>query len=233
MVDTEVQNNSKADSEPRDWVDVVATVIMAVAAIATAWSALQSDQWSDTMSFSLNAAGAARTEASREFTRAGQLTSVDVATFVAWVEAVEREGIPTGEEGTGTYEPDPNSASGFLYLRFRPEFRVAFDAWLATRPLLNADAPPTPFAMEEYLVAETVEAERLQQQAEDKVAEAQAADRNDDRYVLSTLIFAGLFLFAGLSTKMRSRVGQVSMVGVALLFLVGGIIYLVSVPVQV
>jgi uncharacterized membrane-anchored protein len=82
-------------------------------------------------------------------------------------------------------------------------------------------------------VAEAIEAERLQQEAEDKVAEAQAADRNDDRYVLSTLIFAAIFLFAGLSTKMRSRSGQIGMLVVAILFLVGGVIYLLAVPIQV
>jgi hypothetical protein len=149
------------------------------------------------------------------------------------VEAVQREVIAEGGDTSGGYEPDPTTVSGFLFTRFRPEFRVAMDAWLATRPLTNPDAPATPFAMEEYQVAEAIEAERLQQEAEDKVAEAQAADRNDDRYVLSTLIFAAIFLFAGLSTKMRSRSGQIGMLVVAILFLVGGVIYLLAVPIQV
>ncbi|HEY7470613.1 MAG TPA: hypothetical protein VIC07_13885 [Acidimicrobiia bacterium] len=231
--ETAPEIGTESERPSLDWVDIVATVVMAVAALATAWSALQSDQWSDTMSFSLNAAGAARTESSRYFTRAGQLTDVDVATFIAWVEAVQREVIAEGGDTSGGYEPDPTTVSGFLFTRFRPEFRVAMDAWLATRPLTNPDAPATPFAMEEYQVAEAIEAERLQQEAEDKVAEAQAADRNDDRYVLSTLIFAAIFLFAGLSTKMRSRSGQIGMLVVAILFLVGGVIYLLAVPIQV
>lgn len=216
-----------------DWVDLLATILMAIAALATAWSALQSDQWSDTMSFSLNAAGAARTESARSFTRAGQLTEVDVATFIAWVEAVQEERLSGQADTTEGYVPDPDTLSGFLYQRFRPDFRVAMDAWLATRPLINPDAPPTPFAMDEYQVPEAVEAERLLQAAEDKVADAQAADRNDDRYVLSTLIFAAVFLFAGLGTKMRSRIGQYAMLGVATLFLIGGVIYLIAVPIQV
>lgn len=52
-----------------DWIDIIATLVMAFAALATAWSAFQSDQWGDTMSFSLNEAGAARTESTRSFTR--------------------------------------------------------------------------------------------------------------------------------------------------------------------
>lgn len=82
------------------------------------------------------------------------------------------------------------------------------EAWLSTRPLLNPDAPPTPFAMEEYQVAEEVEAQRLLEEAQAKAALAHSADDNDDKYVISTIIFAGIFLFAGLSTKMRSRLGQ-------------------------
>jgi len=218
---------------PLDWIDIVATVVMAFAALATAWSAFQSDQWGDTMSFSLNEAGAARTESTRSFTRAGQLSSIDVATFLAWLEAVQNE-IDAGELQIGDgYQPDPESLSGFLYARFRPEFKPAMDAWLATRPLLNEDAPPTPFAMEEYQVAQEVEAERLLQEAQDKSAQAHAADDNDDKYVISTIIFAGIFLFAGLSTKMRSKAGQDIMLGFSIVLLVGGIVFLLTVPIQV
>ena len=218
---------------PIDWIDIVATIVMAFAALATAWSAFQSDQWGDTMSFSLNEAGAARTESTRSFTRAGQLSSIDVATFLAWLDAAKQE-IDSGEiDVSAGYDPDPTTLSGFLYERFRPEFKTAMDAWLATRPLLNPDAPPTPFAMEQYQVAEEVEAERLLQEAQDKAALAHAADDNDDKYVISTIIFAGIFLFAGLSTKMRSKPGQLIMLGFSIVLLVGGIVFLVSVPIQV
>jgi hypothetical protein len=219
--------------EPLDWVDIVATIVMAFAALATAWSAFQSDQWGDTMSFSLSEAAAARTESTRNFTRAGALTEVDVASYIAWLEAAHGE-IASGEAEVGEdYVPNPTSLSGFLYLRFRPEFRTAMDAWLATKPLLNPDSPPTPFAMEEYQVAEALEAARLQDVAEEKAALAHSADDNDDKYVLSTIIFAGIFLFAGLSTKMRSRVGQNLMLGFSIVLLVIGIVFLITVPISV
>jgi hypothetical protein len=225
--------NAGPASASIDWVDIVATIVMAFAALATAWSAFQSDQWGDTMSFSLSEAAAARTESTRNFTRAGQLSEVDVSTFIAWVEAAHSE-VANGEiDATDGYVPDPATLSGFLYARFRPEFRTAMDAWLATRPLLNPDAPPTPFAMDVYQVAEEVEAERLQQVADDKAALAHAADDNDDKYVLSTIIFAGIFLFAGLCTKMRSRIGQNLMLGFSIVLLVAGVIFLLTVPIQV
>ena len=224
---------SKPPGESIDWIDIVATIVMAFAALATAWSAFQSDQWGDTMSFSLSEAAAARTESTRNFTRAGQLSVVDVSTFIAWVEAAQSE-LADGEiDATDGYVPDPATLSGFLFARFRPEFRTAMDVWLATRPLLNPDAPPTPFAMDEYQVAQEVEAERLLQLAEDKAALAHAADDNDDKYVLSTIIFAGIFLFAGLCTKMRSRIGQNLMLGFSIVLLIAGVIFLLTVPIQV
>jgi hypothetical protein len=34
--------------------------------------------------------------------------------------------------------------------RFRPQFRVAFNAWMATDPLTNPNAPPGPTYMPQY-----------------------------------------------------------------------------------
>jgi len=231
---TEAEASTPAEPSPSiDWVDIVATIVMAFAALATAWSAFQSDQWGDTMSFSLSEAAAARTESTRAFTRAGQLSSVDVSTFIAWLEAAQSE-LAAGEvDLSDGYVPDAASLSGFLYARFRPEFQAAMDAWLATRPLLNPDAPPTPFVMDEYQVAEAAEAEQLQELADEKAALAHAADDNDDKYVLSTIIFAGIFLFAGLSTKMRSRIGQNMMLGFSIVLLFGGVVYILNVPISV
>lgn len=232
--DTEAEaTTAKPVSTSIDWVDILATIVMAFAALTTAWSAFQSDQWGDTMSFSLSEAAAARTESTRHFTRAGQLSEVDVSTFIAWLEAANGE-LAGGEiDLTDGYVPDPDTFSGLLYARFRPELRVAMDAWLATGPLVNRDAPPTPFAMDEYQVAEESEADRLQQLADEKAATAHAADDNDDKYVLSTVLFAGIFLFAGLCTKMRSRIGQNLMLGFSIVLLFSGAVYLLTVPIQV
>ncbi len=217
-----------------DWVDVLATVVMAVAAILTAWSAFQSDQWGDQTSFSLAQGTAARTEADRVYTRAGQLALVDISSFFAWLEAIEiGAGSDTvGDLGPG-YSPDPSTLSGALYLRFRPSFRAAADAWMLTNPFTDATAPSTPFAMPEYKMAEEVEAERLEREADAKYAEAQAADSNDDKYVLSTIVFAAVFLFAGLSTKMRSPLGQSLMLGLGTISLLGTAAYVFAIPILV
>jgi len=66
---------------------------------------------------------------------AGTQAEIDVATFTQWVDAYSRK------------EAD---LADFYRRRFRAEFRPAVDAWIATRPLVNPNAPLTPFAMPEY-----------------------------------------------------------------------------------
>ena len=60
-----------------DRVELLATIIMALAAIFTAWAAFQSAKWSGEQATSFSKAGATRTESTRFDTRAGQLTSID------------------------------------------------------------------------------------------------------------------------------------------------------------
>ena len=73
---------------------------------------------------------------------------VDVATFMQWVDAYAR-----GETELVTFYRE----------RFRPEFKPAFDAWIATKPLKTKGAPLTPFAMPQYRLAAKAEADRLDQ----------------------------------------------------------------------
>src|SRR4029453_8069306 len=102
------------------------------------------------------------------FTRAGQLTQIDVATFTQWVNA--------------TVAGDTELAD-FYRARFRDEFTPAFDAWIAPDPLTNPDAPETPFAMPEYVIAEAQKAEQLNQEATRQATAAAESVRRSDNYM--------------------------------------------------
>ena len=60
---------------------------------------------------------------------------------------------PTGEVLIHPQARQDQPRADFYAERFRGEFKPAFDAWLATKPLANPDAPPSPFEMAEYRVA--------------------------------------------------------------------------------
>ena len=75
---------------------------------------------------------------------------IDIGLFTNWINA---------------FAADNQVLAEFYENRFRPEFSVAFDAWVASDPKNNPDAPKSPFSMPEYTVSAAQEADRLEQEA--------------------------------------------------------------------
>ncbi len=218
-----------------DRVELVATIVLAVATILTAWSGFQSGKWGGEQSVNFSEAGAARTESTRADTLAGQLTQIDVAMYIDWVTAISSE-LASGaiaEESLDPYTPTKGTVSGFLYLRFRDEFLPAADAWLATMPITNDDAPKSPFEMSEYVVAEGVNADELSAEADQKAEDARTANQNGDNYVLTMVLFASVLFFSGVSSKMNRPRNRVIVLGFGIVTLVVGLVILVSLPILV
>jgi len=173
----------------RDWQETVATVLLVVAAVATSWSSYQATRWNGEQAAAAGRTNAIRIDASRADGLAEAQTEIDVATFIAWVEADR-----TGDDRLAVFFQD----------RFRDEFQPAFDAWNATEPFANPDAPPTPFAMEEYQLASREEAEELDARAEASAAEVRRDIQRASNYVLTVVLYAVALFFAGMSTRVSS-----------------------------
>ncbi|MGA7758377.1 MAG: hypothetical protein WCA90_12325 [Ilumatobacteraceae bacterium] len=219
-----------------DLFELLATVLLALAAVSTAWAGFQSAKWGGVQATNFSQAGAARTESVRFSTLAGQQSSVDVTTFFNWLEAVvddiDRGDIEAPTDAT-TYQPTAQTLSGFTYERFRDEFRPAVDAWLATNPFIEDGAPATPFQMDEYRLAADEESERLLLAAEDRASDAGDANQTSDNYVLTAVLFASALFFAALSSKLvRARFKTASLVIAATVFL-GTTIYVLSLPIEI
>jgi hypothetical protein len=170
-------------------VELFATMLLAVAAVATAWGTYQSSRWRGEQAADSTKATAAHIESSQASTRAGQLTQVDIATFTQWIDA----------DVAGN-----SKLAQFYRRRFRKEFRPAFAAWIATSPRTNPTAPLSPFAMRQYNVAEAVRAERLNTAAGVQTDAAGEANQRSGDYVLSVVLFAVALFFAGMATKLGS-----------------------------
>ena len=206
----------EAPARRRDWQEILVTVLLVVAALGTSWSSYQATRWNGEQAKAAGRTNAIRIEAARAQGRSQAETQVDVATFIAWVDA-ERSG--------------ERDLADFYVERFRDEFKPAFDAWIATRPLEDADAPPTPFAMDEYQVAARQEAEQL-----DAAAEASAADVRRDielsgRYVLTVVLYAVVLFFAGVSTRIANRRLRWVLAGAGCVLLVGAMVWVATFPV--
>lgn len=217
-----------------DRVELVATIVLALAVVATAWSGFQSAKWSGNQAILFSEASAARTESTRASTAAGQLAQIDVGMFTAWLAALD-EDIRAGTVVVGPGEPflpDPDTLSGFLFDRFRAELAVAVQAWLATGPLVNSDAPASPFEMPEYALAAATQANDLLGEAEESAEAARRANRNSDNYVLTGVLFAMVLFFAGTSSKLHLRRNRLITMGLAIAGLISGVVTLVVLPIQ-
>jgi hypothetical protein len=172
-----------------DRVALFATILLALATVATAWSGYQASRWNAEATKATGRSNAARVESTRDSDRANALTQVDVAMFMQWVDA---------------YAKGETELSDFYFARFRPEFKPALDAWIATKPRANPNAPLTPFAMPQYRSAARERAERLEARADELAAAARTNIQRSTNYVLGVVLFAAALFFAGISTKLPS-----------------------------
>jgi hypothetical protein len=201
-----------------DRLEILATVLLALAAVGTAWSSYQASRWNGEQAKSFSRATATRIESTRASSRADAQTQIDVATFTQWVNA---------------YALKQTELADFYFRRFRKEFKPAVTAWIATRPLRNADAPLTPFAMPEYRLAARAEAERLEADAEVLAAKARTDVQRATNYVLGVVLFAVALFFAGMSTKLRSRRLQAVLLGLGTTIFLGTVVWLATLPVSI
>ena len=207
-----------SDAPRIDRLEILAAVLLALAAVGTAWSSYQASRWNGEQAKAFSRANAARIEASRAAGLADSQTQVDVATFTQWVDA---------------YALDETELADFYFRRFRSEFKPAVDAWIATKPLKNANAPLTPFAMPQYELAAREDAARLDANAEVLAAKARTNVQRSTNYVLGVVLFAVALFFAGMSTKLRARRLQAALLALGAVFFVGTVVFLATLPVTV
>ena len=208
-----------SDAAPRiDPVEIVATVLLALAAVATAWSSYQASRWNGEQSKAFSRGNTARIESTRASGLADSQSQIDVATFTQWANA---------------YALGQTKLADFYFRRFRLEFKPALNAWIATRPLRNAAAPLTPFAMPQYKLAARAEADRLQVQADAYSAKGRTDVQQATNYVLAVVLFAGSLFFAGMSTKLRARRLQIVLLGLGTAISLGAIVWLATQPINV
>ena len=201
----------------KDRAELVATVLLAFAAVATAWSGYQATRWNGEQTKAASRTNAIRIDAARAQGLSEAQKEVDVATFIQWVDAyVHRE-----TELTTFYER-----------RFRAEFKPAFAAWLATKPLTNERAPLTPFIMPQYVLAAEEEAERLDAEAEVSATQVRRNIQRASNYILGVVLFSVALFFAGTSTKLTNPRLRAFAVGVGCAVFLGTLVWIASSPIS-
>lgn len=219
-------------------IELLATLLLSLATIATAWSVYEAARWSGVQAVEFSAAGAARTTAAAQLTVGAELGSHDAAMFAEYQRAERR----------GDFKALADIQSTF----FRDEFRQVFDAWkhggggvAARSPFdlapvgagfaladhywdsrLDGDGQQTqPLSLAGYQPSAFAASDALTNQADHAREAAKEANQISDNYVLTTILFACVLFFAGICTKFASRMLQTSSLAIGgALFLSGGIV---------
>ncbi|MCI0815382.1 MAG: hypothetical protein J4O14_09630 [Chloroflexi bacterium] len=215
--------------------ELAATILMAIAAVLTAWTAFQSTKWSGVQAIHFSEAGAARTESTVFSTKAGQQIQVDISSFTNWLNVLQveiRSGDVEAPASAAAYEPAPDTLSGFYFERFREEFRPAVDAWLDTEPLTDPEAPGTPLEMPEYDVEAIGTAVDLMAAADESARLARVANQNSDDYVINAVLAAMVLFFAGLSTKLLRQRNRILTLGLAMAVLLFTAYLVLTLPIE-
>src|SRR5881398_2920130 len=116
-------------------IEIIEAAILALVAVATAWSGYQAAQWAGKRAEQYSEASRLRVTAEGLATLAGQERIYESDTFNSWV-AAKLDG--------------KEKATEFFERRFSDEYRPAFIAWLGTDPFTKPQAPPGPIFMPQY-----------------------------------------------------------------------------------
>jgi protein-S-isoprenylcysteine O-methyltransferase Ste14 len=197
-----------------DWIELAATLLLALATIASAWSAYQATRWGGVQANAYSQAGATRSESVRASNEALAQTQVDVATFIGWLDA---------------YASERPILKAFYEDRFRAEFKPAFQAWLNSVPA-GSIPDGAPFSRPEYQLAAQQQADKLLADAEAFAAEARAANQTGDNFILVAVLMASVLFFAGVGTKFKGTVTRRTMISMAAVVFVIGLVVIASLP---
>jgi hypothetical protein len=213
----EEKDEEKKERRRVEVLEILEALLLAVVAVATAWSGYQSARWDGRSALYYGRASTYRTQANQLATQGGQQGLYDVVTFNTWAQA-----LITGHPGL----------ADFYVRRFSPEYRVAFDAWLKTDPVHHpTTAPAGPGVMPQYHNHRLAQSAALDKQATATFEQGTAARETGDEYVRTTVILASVLFLVAISQRFALRQVRLSLLGVGLILLAFAVYNIVTYPV--
>ncbi len=189
--------------------------MLAIVAVATAWSGYQAAKW-DARSAKEYAQVARTTVLSQQkATLAGQDRLYDITTFNSWMTAKLAHNDQVAE---------------FYERRFRPEYNVAFQAWQKLDWLKDPSVPAGPIFMAEYRSANAEESAKLAEEARAHFEMGVATRETGDDYVKVTVFLATVLLLTALSQRFEMFGPRAAVVTVAAILLVISAYWILALP---
>lgn len=114
--------------------------------------------------------------------------------------------------------------------RFRPQFLVAFNAWMATDPLHNPHAPPGPTYMPQYKQPEQAQANTLDNESAAKFQTGNQAALISDNYVRITVFLAAVLFLVGIGSSFKLPGVRYALVGFGSVLLILSVVLILQQP---
>jgi hypothetical protein len=215
-VGKEISEHAKHHTEVRhDVLTIVEAVILSVVTLLAAWSGFAAAKWNTESRVTLAEASTARIKADSASGEALTIRNFDASTFNAWFSA---------------YTVRNATAMRIAERRFRPEFRVAFDAWRATKPETNPNAPPGPTYMAQYRQPGIARATQLNDEADALLLKGSSQGNTSDKYIRTTVLLASVLFLIGISTHFPLRGVRFGLVAVGSAVLILSLVQLAQLP---
>jgi hypothetical protein len=194
----------------REVIEVIAAIVLGLAAVFTAWSAYQAVIHSGTALEAFSDSALTSVEAQQQLGSGDMLWTEDLIVFLDWEKAVRA--------GDTEYA---DHLKGLMTWRLVE----AIDWWKAQ----PEPRPPSPFVEGSPIWTNYFydRGEALQSQAHETFRKAQAASATSDRFTLSTVLYALVLFIAGIALALRrTRIAAV-LLGISLVVLTGATAHLV------
>jgi len=185
--------------------ETVFLVILLMTTFLSAFCAFQANSWGSITSGKYQEATKLRTESVRAYNDGNTRLLVDVSVFITWADLASRNETVRAQ---------------VVASRFTPEFKKAFQPWIAQARELPPGTIPngTPFTRPEYHLIERERGVLLEENATAAFSVAQEASDVSSSYILTTLIFAIVLFLCGVGEKWAERRLRIVILAVALIF---------------
>jgi hypothetical protein len=204
----EGDGNGGAGSRNSRIVQIIEAVLLSIVTLTAAWAGYSAARWSTESRVEIAESSTLRNLATRDDLEALSLRNFDAATFNAWFIA---------------FTLNSPQKEAIAERRFRSQFRVAFNAWMATNPLHNPNAPPGPTYMPEYKLAPQTQSNTFDNEATAKFNAGNQAGVTSDNFVQITVFLAAVLFLVGIGSSFKSYGVRYSLITF------GGVLLIISI----
>lgn len=198
------------------FLEILAVILLGLATVGTAWCGLQASLWNGDQGDLANASAAQRIESARLFGLATQTIAYDASTIQSYAGAV--------------LDGDERAQEFYRTVLMRPQLLPFLDKWQAQ--IQSGGQPPNLVTDPEYLASLQGDYKAVDAQAEDLIAQADAAGRTGDSYILTTVLLATALFFAGVTSSFRYPIVRTALLTGSVLAIAAAATRIIDLPIS-